>query len=84
MNWNELEFEFNSTGGENLRRYYKDGAWGEAEYSTSEYIPVHMCSACLNYGLQAFEGIKAFRGVDGKVRIFRPYAHAAKIGRAHV
>ena len=38
-----------------------------------------MCSACLNYGLQAFEGIKAFRGVDGKVRIFRPYAHAARM-----
>lgn len=79
MNWNELEFEFNSTGGENLRRYYKDGAWGTTEYSTSEYIPVHMCSACLNYGLQAFEGIKAFRGIDGKVRIFRPHAHAARM-----
>ena len=79
MNWNELEFEFNTTGGENLRRYYKNGAWGEAEWTTSEYIPVHMCSACLNYGLQAFEGIKAFRGVDGKVRIFRPYAHAARM-----
>ena len=73
MNWNELEFEFNATGGENLRRYYKDGAWGAPEYTTSEDVPVHMCSACLNYGLQAFEGIKAFRGVDGKVRIFRPY-----------
>ena len=79
MNWNELEFEFNATGGENLRRYYKNGVWSEAEYTTSEYIPVHMCSACLNYGLQAFEGIKAFRGVDGKVRIFRPYANAVRM-----
>jgi branched-chain amino acid aminotransferase len=34
-----------------------------------------MSSACLNYGLQAFEGMKAFRGVDGKVRLFRPHAH---------
>ncbi len=78
-NWDELSFDFNSTGGENLRRYYKDGKWSAPEYTTSEYIPVHMCSACLNYGLQAFEGIKAFRGVDGKVRIFRPYAHAARM-----
>ena len=79
MNWDELSFDFNETGGENLRRYYKEGQWTEAEWTTSEYIPVHMCSSCLNYGLQAFEGIKAFRGADGKVRIFRPYAHAARM-----
>ncbi|MBQ5854672.1 MAG: branched-chain amino acid aminotransferase, partial [Alistipes sp.] len=48
---------------------------GQAHYTTDEYIPVHMSSACLNYGLQAFEGMKAFRGVDGKVRLFRPHAH---------
>ena len=30
-----------------------------------------MSSACLHYGLEAFEGLKAFRGVDGKVRLFR-------------
>ena len=75
MNWDELGFDFNPTGGENVRYYYKDGAWGQAHYTTDEYIPVHMSSACLNYGLQAFEGMKAFRGVDGKVRLFRPHAH---------
>lgn len=75
MNWDELGFDFNPTGGENVRYYYKDGVWGQAHYTTDEYIPVHMSSACLNYGLQAFEGMKAFRGVDGKVRLFRPHAH---------
>lgn len=75
MNWDELGFDFNPTGGENVRYYYKDGAWGQAHYTTDEYIPVHMSSACLNYGLQAFEGMKAFRGVDGKIRLFRPHAH---------
>ena len=75
MNWDELGFDFNPTGGENVRYYYKDGAWSQAHYTTDEYIPVHMSSACLNYGLQAFEGMKAFRGVDGKVRLFRPHAH---------
>ena len=75
LNWDKLGFDFNSTGGENVRRYFKDGAWSEPQYTTDEYIPVHMASACLNYGLQAFEGMKAFRGVDGKVRLFRPHAH---------
>lgn len=79
LNWSELEFDFNATGGENLRRYYKNGVWSEAEYTTDEYIPIHMSAACLNYGLQAFEGMKAFRGVDGKVRLFRPKAHAQRM-----
>lgn len=79
LNWDTLSFDFNETGGENLRQYYRDGRWSEPEYTTSEYIPVHMCSACLNYGLQAFEGIKAFRGVDGRVRLFRPDAHARRM-----
>ncbi|MBQ2992316.1 MAG: branched-chain amino acid aminotransferase [Alistipes sp.] len=78
-NWDELNFDFNATGGENLRYYFRDGAWSDAEYTTSEYIPVHMCAACLNYGLQAFEGLKAFRGVDGRVRLFRPHAHYARM-----
>ena len=79
FNWDELGFDFNPTGGENVRYYFKNGAWGEAQYTTDEYIPVHMSSACLNYGLQAFEGLKAFRGVDGRVRLFRPHAHAQRM-----
>lgn len=79
LNWEELGFDFNATGGENLRTYFKDGAWSEPIYTTDEYIPVHIASACLNYGLQAFEGLKAFRGVDGKVRLFRPHAHARRM-----
>lgn len=78
-NWDELNFDFNATGGENVRYYFRDGAWSDAEYTTSEYIPVHMCAAALNYGLQAFEGLKAFRGVDGRVRLFRPHAHYARM-----
>ena len=62
-----------------MRYYFKNGVWGEAQYTTDEYIPVHMSSACLNYGLQAFEGLKAFRGVDGRVRLFRPHAHAQRM-----
>jgi branched-chain amino acid aminotransferase len=30
-----------------------------------------MSATCLHYGQEAFEGLKAFRGKDGKIRIFR-------------
>ena len=32
-------------------------------------------TAALHYGQSVFEGLKAFRGRDGKVRLFRPRAH---------
>ena len=42
MNWDSLGFDFNPTGGENVRYYFKDVAWGEDQYTTDEYIHVHI------------------------------------------
>ena len=36
---------------------------------------MHPASSCLHYGLQCFEGLKVYRGVDGKLRMFRPLDH---------
>ena len=41
--------------------------------------PMHMAATCLHYGQEAFEGLKAFRGKDGKVRIFRLEENAARL-----
>ena len=38
-----------------------------------------MASTCLHYGQESFEGLKAFRGKDGKVRVFRPEENAARM-----
>ena len=40
---------------------------------------MHMAATCLHYGQEAFEGLKAFRGKDGKVRIFRLEENAARL-----
>ncbi len=56
----------------NIRAEYKDGKWGEFYFTDEETIPLHMSAASLHYGSQIFEGLKAFRGDDGKVRLFRP------------
>lgn len=63
----------------NIRFTYKDGKWSEGELTENEYIPLHMSAPSLHYGTQAFEGLKAFKGVDGKVRIFRPYDNARRM-----
>lgn len=70
IDWKNLGFDYIPTSC-NVRAYYRDGAWSELEYTEDEYIKMHMATTCLHYGLECFEGLKAFRGVDGKVRLFR-------------
>jgi branched-chain amino acid aminotransferase len=63
----------------NVRSYYRDGKWSEPEIESSEMISLHMAATCLHYGQEAFEGLKAFRGKDGKVRIFRMRDNALRL-----
>jgi branched-chain amino acid aminotransferase len=42
-------------------------------------IPIHAAATGLHYGQECFEGLKAFRGVDGKVRIFRMEENAKRM-----
>ncbi|MDH6306946.1 branched-chain amino acid aminotransferase [Parabacteroides sp. PF5-5] len=70
INWSELTFGYMKTD-YNVRCYYRDGKWGELEVSSSEIINIHMAATCLHYGQEAFEGLKAFKGKDGKTRVFR-------------
>ncbi|MFW5778344.1 MAG: branched-chain amino acid aminotransferase, partial [Bacteroidota bacterium] len=63
----------------NVRCYYRNGSWGELEVSSSEYVNIHMAATCLHYGQEAFEGMKAYRGKDGKIRIFRWKDNAARL-----
>ena len=75
LDWANLSFGYMKTNW-NLRIWFKDGKWGEIEESDSEYVPMHIAATCLHYGQEAFEGLKAFRGKDGKVRVFRMEANA--------
>lgn len=70
LKWSELPFGYIRTP-YNIRCTFKNGKWGEIEISDSEYINIHIAATCLHYGQEAFEGLKAYRGKDGKVRLFR-------------
>ena len=78
LDWNNLSFGYIPTD-YNVRCRYTDGHWGEIEVSDSEYINMHMAATCLHYGQEVFEGLKAFRGKDGKIRIFRLDENARRI-----
>ena len=78
LDWNNIGFGYIPTD-YNVRCYYKDGKWGEIEVSSSEIINIHMAATSLHYGQEIFEGLKAFRGKDGKIRIFRVEENANRI-----
>lgn len=78
LDWSNLGFGYRKTDC-NVRCRYKDGAWGEIEVSADDNINISIAATCLHYGQDAFEGLKAFRGKDGKVRIFRLEANAERL-----
>ncbi|MDD4515093.1 branched-chain amino acid aminotransferase [Massilibacteroides sp.] len=78
VNWSDLSFGYMKTD-YNVRCYFRDGKWGELEVSSSDIINIHMAATCLHYGQEAFEGLKAFRGKDGKTRVFRMDENAKRM-----
>ena len=78
IDWNNSDFGYIKTD-YNIRCYYKDGAWGDLEVSDSEYFPMHIAATAIHYGQESFEGLKAFRGKDGKIRIFRMDENAQRM-----
>ena len=78
IDWSNIGFGYMPTD-YNVRCYYRDGKWGDIEVSTSDKIEMHIAATALHYGQEIFEGLKAFRGKDGKIRIFRPWENARRI-----
>ena len=78
LDWKNLGFGYRDTD-YNVRCYYKDGAWGEIEVSTSSQVTIHMAATALHYGQEAFEGLKAYKGEDDKIRVFRVDENAKRL-----
>jgi branched-chain amino acid aminotransferase len=79
--WKNLPFGYVKTD-YNVRCYFSDGKWGEPELSSEEHIDIHIAATCLHYGQEAFEGMKAFMGKDGKIRLFRWQENAKRMERS--
>ena len=58
---------------------YRDGAWQQGEILPYGPISMDPANATLHYGQAVFEGMKAFKGDDGAVRVFRPEMNAARL-----
>jgi len=61
---------------------YEDGAWQTPEIMPYGKLSLAPATSTLHYGQGIFEGMKAFRGEDGSISIFRPDAHHRRFNRS--
>lgn len=58
---------------------WKGGAWGEPEIGPTRPFSFHPATHVFHYGSACFEGLKAHRGSDGVVRVFRADRHCERM-----
>ena len=62
---------------------HADGeGWTRPLISPFGYMQIHPAAQVLHYGMTCFEGMKAYRGVDGRPRLFRPELNMARLARS--
>lgn len=55
--------------------------WHSARLVPYGPLQIDPAAAVLHYGQELFEGLKAYRGVDGQIRLFRPEMNHARLVR---
>ena len=78
IDWASLGFTYMDTAC-HVRYTWRDGAWDAGALVKEPYLNLHIAASCMHYGQAAFEGMKAFRCRDGKVRLFRPQENARRM-----
>ncbi|KAL0612044.1 Branched-chain-amino-acid aminotransferase, cytosolic [Plecturocebus cupreus] len=58
--------------------------WEKPHIKPLENLSLHPGSSALHYAVELFEGLKAFRGVDNKIRLFRPNLNMDRMCRSAV
>src|SRR5258708_13864685 len=62
-----------------LEDYDAGRGWVKPRSEAYHGLSLDPGAAVLHYGQEIFEGLKAFRGVDGRVRLFSPRRHAERL-----
>lgn len=81
IDWSKITFSYTKTN-TILKTCYKNGAWTPIESLTDDNLTITSFAGALHYAIECFEGLKAFRGKDGKVRLFRPEENAKRLQRS--
>jgi branched-chain amino acid aminotransferase len=58
---------------------YRDGEWHDPRIVPVHNLELSPAAMCLHYGQEIFEGMKAYRGADDGVYLFRPEQNIARM-----
>ncbi|KAM0741685.1 hypothetical protein ACQRIT_004542 [Beauveria bassiana] len=74
IDWSNVGFKVREVNGHIESTYSKTtGQWTPLKFVADPYMRIHGMSPALNYGQQAYEGLKAFRMPgDSAISVFRP------------
>jgi branched-chain amino acid aminotransferase len=61
--------------------FEEEKGWYDPRIEPYGPFPLDPAAAVLHYGQSLFEGLKGFRGKDGKIRLFRPQKHVERLNR---
>ncbi|MBS7317593.1 MAG: branched-chain amino acid aminotransferase [Candidatus Cryptobacteroides sp.] len=81
FDWSNLGFHYRKTNAI-IVSYYRNGEWTPLTASKDFEFHLSAFAGVFHYANACFEGLKAFRGADGKVRLFRPDENAKRIRRS--
>ena len=62
--------------------YHEGQGWHDPRIVPYGGFDLAPATSMLHYGQAIFDGLKAFWGDDGRIRLFRPDAHAARVNRS--
>lgn len=65
-----------------LADFQEEKGWYDPRIEPYRPLSLDPATAVLHYAQAVFEGLKVFRGVDGKVRLFRPQKHVERLTRS--
>ena len=60
-------------------KYHTDRGWYDALIEPYRPIQLDPTAMCLHYGQEIFEGLKAYRGKNGEIYLFRPTANIERM-----
>lgn len=60
-------------------RWTVEQGWETPELRPYENLSIPPTASCLHYATECFEGLKVYRGVDGRLRLFRPDCNAERL-----
>ncbi|KAM9510605.1 branched-chain-amino-acid aminotransferase, mitochondrial-like [Guaruba guarouba] len=60
----------------------RERGWGPPRIRPLRDLGLHPAACGLHYGIALFEGLRAFHGADGRVRLFRPELNMERMERS--